>query len=118
MAIQDPSEALKELDATLTSVEKVLDIPSMREEVTTLEAEASVPDLWDDQAKAQAVTSRLSFVQGEIARVTGLRQRVDDLAVMFELAAEMDDADTLAEAETELGKLSKSIGEIEVRTLL
>ena len=37
---------------------------------------------------------------------------------MFELAAEMDDADTLAEAETELGKLSKSIGELEVRTLL
>jgi peptide chain release factor 2 len=118
VAIQDPSEALKELDATLTSVEKVLDIPAMREEVTTLEAEASVPDLWDDQAKAQAVTSRLSFVQGEIARVTGLRQRVDDLAVMFELAVEMDDADTLAEAETELGRLSKSIGELEVRTLL
>ena len=43
VAIQDPSEALKELDATLTSVEKVLDIPSMREEVTSLEAEASAP---------------------------------------------------------------------------
>ena len=118
VAIQDPSEALKELDATLTSVEKVLDIPSMREEVTSLEAEASAPDLWDDQAKAQAVTSRLSFVQGEISKVTTLRSRVDDLAVMFELAAEMDDEDALAEAEAELAKLHKSIGELEVRTLL
>ncbi|MFN8170128.1 MAG: PCRF domain-containing protein, partial [Candidatus Nanopelagicales bacterium] len=118
MAIQDPSEALKELDATLVSVEKVLDIPAMREEVTSLEAEASAPDLWDDQAKAQQVTSRLSFVQGEIARVTGLRQRVDDLGVMFDLAAEMDDADTLAEAEGELEKLQKAVGELEVRTLL
>jgi len=118
VAIQDPSEALKELDATLTSVEKVLDIPSMREEVTELEAEASAPDLWDDQAKAQAVTSRLSFVQGEIAKVTTLRSRVDDLAVMFELAAEMDDEDTQTEAEAELAKLAKAIGELEVRTLL
>jgi len=118
VAIQDPSEALKELDATLTSVEKVLDIPSMREEVTSLEAEASAPDLWDDQAKAQSVTSRLSFVQGEISKVTTLRSRVDDLAVMFELAAEMDDEDALAEAEAELAKLHKSIGELEVRTLL
>ena len=71
MAIQDPSDALRELDSTLTSIEKVLDIPAMREEVVDLEAAASVPDLWDDQAKAQVVTSRLSFVQGEIARVTG-----------------------------------------------
>ena len=118
MAIQDPSEALKELDATLTSVEKVLDIPSMREEVTRLEAEASAPDLWDDQAKAQSVTSRLSFVQGEIAKVTALRSRVDDLAVMFELATEMGDDDAQAEAEVELGKLTKAIGELEVRTLL
>ncbi len=118
MAIQDPGEALKELDATLTSVEKVLDIPSMREEVTRLETEASAPDLWDDQAKAQSVTSRLSFVQGEIARVTALRSRVDDLAVMFELATEMDDEDARAEAEAELGKLTKAIGELEVRTLL
>ena len=118
MAIQDPGEALKELDATLTSVEKVLDIPSMREEVTRLETEASAPDLWDDQAKAQSVTSRLSFVQGEIAKVTALRSRVDDLAVMFELATEMDDEDARAEAEAELDKLIKAIGELEVRTLL
>jgi peptide chain release factor 2 len=118
VAIQDPSEALKELDATLTSVEKVLDIPSMRVEVTALEAEASAPDLWDDQAKAQSVTSRLSFVQGEIAKVTTLRSRVDDLAVMFELAAEMADEDTQTEAEAELAKLTKAIGELEVRTLL
>ena len=114
----DPNEALKELDATLTSVEKVLDIPAMRVELEGLEAEASAPDLWDDQTKAQAVTSRLSFVQGEINRVMSLRGRVDDLAVMFDLAEEMGDADTQGEAEAELDKLTKSIGELEVRTLL
>ena len=118
MATLDPSEALKEHDATLTSIEKVLDVPSMRVEAERLEAEASVPNLWDDQAKAQQVTSRLSFVQGEIARVTGLRSRLDDVAVMFDLAEEMGDADALAEAESELGALGRAIGELEVRTLL
>ncbi len=117
MAI-DPSEQLRELDATLTSIEKVLDVPSLRLEVERLEAEASAPDLWDDQVKAQAVTSRLSFVQGEINRVTSLRQRLEDVGVMFELADEMGDDDTRAEAERELDVLGKSIGELEVRTLL
>ena len=118
MALQDPVETLKEHDATLVSIEKVLDIPAMRVEVERLEAEASAPDLWDDQAAAQAVTSRLSFVQGEIKRVTALRSRIDDLAVMFELAEEMGDEDTRLEAERELASLGKSIGELEVLTLL
>ncbi|MBI1377048.1 MAG: peptide chain release factor 2 [Frankiales bacterium] len=118
MAIQDPREALKEHQATLTSIEKVLDVPSMRTEVSRLETEASAPDLWDDPAKAQEVTSRLSFVQGEIARVTGLRQRLDDVSVMLDLADEMDDDDTRVEAVNELDALGKAIGELEVRTLL
>ncbi len=117
MAI-DPSEQLRELDATMTSIEKVLDVPSLRQEVERLEVEASAPDLWDDQAKAQGVTSRLSFVQGEINRVTSLRQRLEDVGVMFELADEMGDDDTRAEAEKELEVVAKSVGELEVRTLL
>ncbi len=117
MAI-DPSEHLRELDATLTSIEKVLDVPSLRQEVERLEVEASAPDLWDDQAKAQVVTSRLSFVQGEINRVTSLRQRLEDVGVMFELADEMGDDDTRGEADRELDAVAKSIGELEVRTLL
>lgn len=117
MAI-DPSEHLRELDATLTSIEKVLDVPSLRQEVERLEVEASAPDLWDDQTKAQVVTSRLSFVQGEINRVTSLRQRLEDVGVMFELADEMGDDDTRVEAQRELDAMAKSIGELEVRTLL
>ncbi|MEI8057301.1 MAG: peptide chain release factor 2 [Actinomycetes bacterium] len=118
MATVDPADQLKEYNTTLASVEKVLDIPAMRVEAARLEAEASAPDLWDDQAKAQAVTSRLSFAQGEISRVTRLRQRLDDVAVMFDLAEEMGDEDTRIEAERELDALGKSIGELEVRTLL
>jgi peptide chain release factor 2 len=47
-----------------------------------------------------------------------LRQRLDDVAVMFDLAEEMGDEDTRIEAERELDALGKSIGELEVRTLL
>ena len=117
MAI-DPIEHLRELDATLTSIEKVLDVPTLRLEVERLEVEASAPDLWDDQAKAQSVTSRLSFAQGEINRLTSLRRRLDDVGVMYELADEMGDEQARGEADRELESVSKAIGELEVRTLL
>jgi peptide chain release factor 2 len=109
---------LKALDATLTSIEKVLDVPAMKREIADLGEQVAAPDLWNDQANAQKVTSRLSRLEADLERLTGLRTRVDDLAVLIELAREENDADTLAEAEREIGKLTKSIQSLEVRTLL
>lgn len=115
---QEILDEIKELGATMSSVEAVLDLPKLAKEVEALEQQASAPDLWNDQENAQAVTSRLSFAQGEIRKAESLRQRVDDLSLMFELASDEDDADALAEANAELESLRKAMGEMEVRTLL
>ncbi len=118
MAIIDPTEELRELAYTLASVETVVDLPALKLELANLQAQAAEPDLWNDQEHAQSVTSRLSYAQGEIRRLEALRGRVDDLPIMFELAAAEDDADALADAERELGEVAAAIGELEVRTLL
>lgn len=112
------AEQLKELTSTLASVESVLDVPKLEVEVTELEKQASAPDLWDDQVRAQAVTSRLSFIQGEIRKALALRQRVDDLPIMFELAEVEGDDDMLGEAGAELESVAREVAEMEVRTLL
>ncbi len=106
------------LDSTLTTVERVLDVEGLRGRIGKLEHEAADPNLWDDQARAQRVTSELSHTQGELRRVEGLRQRLDDLPVLYELAAEEDAADTKAEADAELKALHSDIEVLEVRTLL
>ena len=112
-----PAE-LKELSATLASIEAVVDVAALRREVAELEKRASAPDLWEDVDNAQRVTSRLSYVQGEIRRVADLRRRLDDTQTLWDLAEEMDDADSRAEVEAELGGLRTAIDELEVRTLL
>ncbi|HEX7187935.1 MAG TPA: PCRF domain-containing protein, partial [Actinomycetes bacterium] len=118
MAAVDVSEELKELDQTLGSIEAVIDPDEMRRELADLNEQAAAPDLWDDQEKAQRVTSRLSYVQGELNRVESLRRRLDDLVVLFQMAEEESDADTLAESHAELTSIRKTLGELEVRTLL
>jgi peptide chain release factor 2 len=90
----------------------------LRAEVASLEEQAAAPDLWNDTENAQQVTSRLSFVQGEIRRVEDLRRRVDDAQLLWDLAEEADDADSRAEVEAEVTALQGAIGELEVRTLL
>jgi peptide chain release factor 2 len=109
------------LDSTLTTVERVLDVDGLRDRIEKLEHEASDPHLWDDQARAQKVTSELSHAQGELRRVEELRQRLEDLPVLYELAAEEEGAggsELLLEADAELKKLREDIEAMEVRTLL
>ena len=109
---------LRELTATLTSIVKVLDLDALRVELAELEEQAAQPDLWSDQERATQVTSRLSQVQAELRRVDDLRRRLEDAAVLHELAEAEDDPGTRDEVGTELAGLHKVIGELEVRTLL
>jgi len=114
----EAQERMASLATTLSSIESVLNLPAMREAIVDLEAQASAPDLWDDQDRAQQVTSRLSFVQGEVRRVENLRQRFDDLPILYELADDEGDAGALADADKELESMQAAIDELEVRTLL
>lgn len=100
------------------SIEAVLDLDKLRADIAVLEDQAAAPSLWDDPEEAQKVTSKLSHLQAEVRKTATLRGRIDDLAVLFELAEAEDDADTLAEAESELLAVRKALEEMEVRTLL
>ncbi|HEX7321874.1 MAG TPA: peptide chain release factor 2 [Mycobacterium sp.] len=117
----DRQSDIATLEATLTTVERVLDVEGLRRRIDKLEHEASDPNLWDDQARAQRVTSELSHTQSELRRVEDLRRRLDDLPVLYELAGEEDGAaaaDALAEADAELSTLRADVEAMEVRTLL
>ena len=115
---------LKELDGTLTTIEKVLNLEDLADRARELEDQAADPSLWDDPDHAQTVTSELSRVQAQLKRVRGLRQRLDDLPVMYDMAEE-ESADSpeeakeaIALADEERGELRKEIESLEVTTML
>jgi len=117
VAVDFPAE-MRELRQTLDSILAVTDLDTLRSRITDLSEQAAAPDLWGDPQAAQAVTSRLSHLQSELERVERISSRIEDLAVLAELALAEDDADTLAEAEQELAEVVGALGELEVRTLL
>jgi peptide chain release factor 2 len=114
----DVNASIADLDTALSSIEAVIDPARMRAEVADLGEQVAVPDLWDDQENAQRITSRLSALQSELERVESLRSRLDDLAILVQLAEEEADAAGMREAEAELLSLQKAIQVLEVRTLL
>ncbi len=117
VAVDFPNE-IKALRATVESIQQVTDLGRLRAEIADLEKQSSAPDLWDDPEAAQAVTSKLSHQQAELDRITGVLSRLDDLEIMVQLGEEESDEQTLVEAERELVALTKTVGELEVRTLL
>src|SRR3954447_930152 len=118
VAVVDVSEELKSLSSTMESIEAVLDLDKLRADIAVLEEQAAAPSLWDNPDEAQKITSKLSHLQAEVRKADALRSRIDDLSVLFEMAEEEDDPDTLAEAESELTSVKKALDEMEVRTLL
>jgi peptide chain release factor 2 len=114
----DVAADLKDLSTTLEGIEQVTDLPTLRAEIDELSEQAARPDLWEDVAAAQQVTSRLSHAQGELRRVEDLRRRLDDLPVLYELAEDENDAEAIADADAERVALRRDIESLEVRTLL
>ncbi|SFS07556.1 peptide chain release factor 2 [Microbacterium sp. cf046] len=114
----DLSADIQALRSTFADIRSVVDVDALTTEIARLSEEAGAPDLWDDTDKAQKVTSALSHRQSELARLTGIERRLDDLEVMVELANEMDDEDAAEEARHELAELEDVIGQLEVQTLL
>src|SRR4029079_3127671 len=109
---------IKQLRATMKTIGPVLASHGMRAEIGELGEQVAAPDLWDDQANATRVTGRLSGLQGEVDRFSELAARIEALGARVELGVELDDADSLAEAEAELPKVKKAVEALEVRTLL
>jgi peptide chain release factor 2 len=110
------------LRSTLGDVLAVVGVDGLRTRIAELEQAASAPDLWDDPEAAQKVTSELSHAQSQLARVTGVESRLDDLEVLIELVnAESDESqaeESVGEVESELTAIEATIGELEVQTLL
>ena len=110
-AMQPETNArIQDLRQTLSNIEKVMDLDDMDARARELEEKAAEPSLWDDPDHAQQVTTELSNVQAKLRKVRELRQRLEDLPVMYELAEEEGDT-SLADAER--GELAEAISALE-----
>ncbi len=120
----DVSSDLKDLEGTLTTIERVLDLDELDSRARELEDQAADPSLWDNPDHAQQVTSELSRVQAKLKKIRELRQRLEDLPVLYNMAEEEaaeDPAaaeDATAMAEEERTALRAAIESLEITTML
>ena len=88
MAELDLSPQIRELRSTFSDILHVSDLAKLKSEIEQLKQDAAAPDLWDDPAKAQKVTSALSHRQAKATKLEEAANRLDDLDVLIDMAKE------------------------------
>jgi peptide chain release factor 2 len=93
------------------------DVEGKETGLVELRAQASAPDLWNDQDRAKEVTQQLAKYEGIIQNVAVLGNRIDDADVLLELAAEESDVVVAQEAAGELAVLDGELTLLERESL-
>ena len=120
----DHQAEIEALRKTFQQISSVSNPEGLRKRIAELTEASAAPDLWDDQDKAQSVTSKLSHAQAELDKINALSAALDYLEALKEMADEEagSDPETAAELysdlERELGQVGADMSELEIRTLL
>lgn len=115
--MQDFTDQISAIAARLDEASGYLRIDELKMRQPQLEAEASRPDLWDDQEKARKVTSELSAVNEDLELYDRLRGEVDDLETLHMMAREENDESLEPEIAEQAASLETVLDELEMRSL-
>ncbi len=118
MAEYELKQDLATLRQTFAAIAAVLDPDNLKLQVGELEALASDPDLWNDQANAQRVTGDLSRVKSKLEKLTSLSSAIEDVDVLIEMSSEAGDSSLESEVQSEITKLKAHLDALEIETLL
>ena len=115
--MQDFNDQISAIAARLDEASGYLRIDELKMRQPQLEAEASRPDLWDDQEKARKVTSELSAVNEDLELYDRLQGEVDDLETLHMMAREENDESLEPEIAEQAASLEAVLDELEMRSL-
>ena len=115
--MQDFTDQISAIAARLDEASGYLRIDELKMRQPQLEAEASRPDLWDDQEKARKVTSELSAVNEDLELYDRLQGEVDDLETLHMMAREENDESLEPEIAEQATSLETVLDELEMRSL-
>ncbi len=115
--MRDFSEALTELRRRHGEAQQYLRVDELRRRRPQLEVELSRPDLWDDQAAAQAIQREFTEISDDLGIFDRLDQAIADLETLHEMARELDDESQEDEIDDGVQAANAEFDELELRSL-
>jgi len=76
------------------------------------------PEFWDNQERAQKIVAELKGLKGVVDPVEETKQKIEDAALLWEMAEEAGDADSKKEVDQQLDPMAAELDRLEALSLL
>ena len=96
----------------------IFDVVGKQDEVADLDNQASNPEFWSDQKRAQGVLRKKATLEKVVKEWTALSDAAEEIDTLLELNAEEPDPEFVTEARTGLLELEARIDKLEIQRLL
>lgn len=123
--IEELNGQIPALESMLGEAKDSLKPEELAAQLKDLDEKTAAPDFWNDQEEAQKVMKQKKSIESKINELDGLTNRLEDLAVMLEMAEEAEkggdheEAEMMAEeAKASKEKLESDLEDLKLRTLL
>ncbi|MEQ8277854.1 MAG: peptide chain release factor 2 [Deltaproteobacteria bacterium] len=118
MSLQDVSSTVKDLQARLTALRSIFDVPGKQARVSELASLSAQPGFWDDQEKARAFERERSNLEKQLKDIAREDKALEDAEVLIELGMEAGDDSVEDEARALVDGVSASLAKFELRRMM
>lgn len=94
------------------------DVDKKSKRLEELESAAQNPAVWENHLEMQKINREKALIEKSVGDWRDLSQMVEDSFVLLEMAADAQDEDTFKEVKSELVKMRKKVGDLELKSLL
>ncbi|MCR5516352.1 MAG: peptide chain release factor 2 [Lachnospira sp.] len=109
---------LEALEKPLNGIKESLDLDSKAKRIEEIEADMEAPGFWDNPDKSNKEMKELKSLKSSFENYDALKQSLEDIKTLIEMAEEDEDTSLVAEVEEELSKLETNMDNLRIETLL
>ncbi|HQZ29633.1 MAG TPA: peptide chain release factor 2, partial [Verrucomicrobiales bacterium] len=104
--------------ARLSELRRIFDYERLEKELEAYDAEMSQPEFWEDKDRAQSKVAQVAALKNKIVPIRDLTVRIEDFAVLIEMALEENDDGAYTEVLAERDLIEAALDKVELQTLL
>lgn len=111
------SKPLKTSGTARTSLGGIFDYEVKKEQLAEVELELGEPKVWDNPEKAQELGRQRASLEAVVDTIDTMTSGLAEAAELLDMAVEEQDADTVADVESELEGLTAALEKLEFRRM-
>ncbi|MGA0423751.1 peptide chain release factor 2 [Escherichia coli] len=115
--INPVNNRIQDLTERSDVLQGIFDYDAKKERLEEVNAELEQPDVWNEPERAQALGKERSSLEAVVDTLDQMKQGLEDVSGLLELAVEADDEETFNEAVAELDALEEKLAQLEFRRM-